>query len=526
MLASSQLHIALSYVDAAGARNNFAAERTTWKKLRRRGRARWDEALGTVRADHPTTQQKAVFDTALYHMMVAPYVHSDADHRFRGPDGGVHIASWRGRPFTFYTFLSTWDTYRAWGPLMCRLRPRMMLDLVRTSLLHHAIVGVLPRWTYAGQETGCMPGIHSITLMWQAVAHGLTSPELDRQILTAFEHTVNGSSTFPTGYRHKRVNHELREIVKNDGILFDGEGSQQTVSEALEYAIIMRCIGNMVSRVAGRRSGGAAGEDERSAEIARYERLSKVYQRLWDNSTGYFGGFARKQVAGPAGDKMTIISRVHETAPLHATTDGLWTEGCALQWMFHVMHDFAGLESLVGRSLMRRRLQLLFEATCTSELPDTTGLIGCYAHGNEPSHHVIFWFFLLGQRATAYTYLDKESDCSPPTTRRSNPPCWRARLSHPMSYLLLSAKLPADDSSWSQVIRMYTNAPDGLPGNEDAGQMSAWLVATMLGFYPVDPTSSRMLAFQPWVTPRGKTKRLACAMGCLNMEQAIPRASG
>ena len=446
-----ELHVAISYVDAAGARRNFAAERTTWRQLRRRGRARWEEALGTVQVGHPTTRQKVTFDTALYHTMVAPYVHSDADGRFRGPDGGVHTASWKGRKFTYYTFLSTWDTYRAWGPLMCRLRPRLMLDVVRTSLLHHALVGVLPRWTYAGQETGCMPGIHSITLMWQSVAHGLTSRELDRDILSAFEDTVNGSSTFRMGFQHKRANHELREIVKNDGILFDGEGSTQTVSEALEYAIIMRCIGNMVRHVeAHRRSagGGRGGRGGRGSRVndargvgeaaherwprrpsrrqrngvelrvSRYERLSTVYQRLWDNATGYMGGFARRRKAAdvhePPHSRESAMTRVHEAAPLHATTHGLWTEGCALQWLFHVMHDFTGLRSLVGRSLLLERLQLLFTAACTSELPDTTGLIGCYAHGNEPSHHAIFWFFLLGRHATAYTYLEQVSVLASP----------------------------------------------------------------------------------------------------------------
>ena len=135
------------------------------------------------------------------------------------------------------------------------------------------------------------------------------------------------------------------------------------------------------------------------------------------------------------------------------------------------MHDFDGLLAIMGRELMLQRLHLLFNATCSSALPDTTGLIGCYAQGNEPSHHVIFWYYLLGEHATARKYLD-------------------------------------------QVIRMYTDASDGLPGNDDAGQMSAWLVVTMLGWYPVDPTSSSVLSFRPRVKLKGKTKRLACLMGC------------
>lgn len=96
---------------------------------------------------------------------------------------------------------------------MCRLMPSLILDIVRTSLLHHAIVGVLPRWTYAGKEVSCMPAIHSMTLMWQAVAHGLTTAALDDRIYAAFLHTVEGSSTFRTGWRNRRANYEMREIV-------------------------------------------------------------------------------------------------------------------------------------------------------------------------------------------------------------------------------------------------------------------------------------------------------------------------
>jgi putative alpha-1,2-mannosidase len=417
-----EMHIAISYVDVAGAKRNFAAERTSWQGLLARTSARWKAALGTVAVEHHTRRDAEVFDTALYHTMVAPYVHSDVDGRFLGPDGQVHVA----RNFTYYSFLSTWDTYRAWGPLMCRLMPGVMLDLVRTSLLHHAIVGVLPRWTWAGKDTSCMPAIHSMTLMWQAVAHGLTTPELDTQIYEAYLHTTKGSSEFRTGWGNRRANYEMREVVANDGVLFDAEQNQQTVSEALEYAVVFRCVANMARHMADRKAAGRSraalhggaraaatadvasrsAEDNAKAQEARFKRLSLVYRRLYDNRTGYYSGMLRDGTVVP------------EQRPLHASSSGLWTEGSAIQWLFHVMHDFSGLLELMGRRRMLERLEILFTATGTSNLVDTTGLIGSYAQGNEPSHHVIFWYFLLGLDAKAVRSqrpaLERQARCSHP----------------------------------------------------------------------------------------------------------------
>ena len=174
------------------------------------------------------------------------------------------------------------------------------------------------------------------------------------------------------------------------------------------------------------------------------------------------------------------------------------------------MHDFNGLLHTMGRELMLARLHLLFNTTCTSTIPDVTGLIGCYAQGNEPSHHVIFWYFLLGEATTAHKRLDQASAASEAARKRTEPSVPFLRTSSNPS------RVNDDPSTLRQVVRMYTNASDGLPGNDDAGQMSAWLVLTMLGWYPVDPTNSSVLTFRPRVKLRGRTKRLACLMGCRN----------
>ena len=435
-----ELRIAISYVSQAGARRNFAhehAEHGGFAATYRRARSRWEEALATVRVAHTSRQQKVVFDTALYHIFLSPYVHSDIDGHFLGPDGLIHRTD-----FTYYSFLSTWDTYRAWGPLMCRTMPSVMLDIVRTGLTHHRLTGVLPRWTWAGKETSCMPGMHSLTLMWQAVAHRLTSASLDKQIYAAFLHTMNASSEFTSGWGNRGVNYELREVMSNDGVLFVGERNQQTVSEALEYAIMSHCVSRMASWMV---------DDSRVVE--RFARLARVYERLYDRERGYFSGLTRQG------------SKIPEKSPFHSSGNSpLWTEGSASQWLFHVPHDFDGLVRLLGRPLFEQRLKSLFSRNGTSSIGDTTGTIGTYAQGNEPSHHLIFWLMLLGKHEEAHRHLDR-------------------------------------------VIAMYTAADHGLIGNDDAGQLSAWYVCVLLGFYPVDPTNATMLRFPPrvaridWIGP-------------------------
>ena len=198
-----------------------------------------------------------------------------------------------------------------------------------------------------------MPGVHSITLLWQAVAHGLTAPSLDARIYTAVMHTANGSSSFRSGWGRRRVNGELNEMARNGGVLYFGEGNSQTVSEALEYAINWHCIGQMA-----RRMGDAP-------TAARFARLAAVYRTLYDPSVGYFSGRKRDG------------TRVVERRPYHASSTSLWTEGSALQWLFHVQHDYDGLLELLGQPLLTARLHLLFTLTnSTTEVPDATGLIG------------------------------------------------------------------------------------------------------------------------------------------------------
>ena len=417
------LAVAISYVDPEGAERNFDAERAPFARVRARATRAWRHVFQKTQRAFPRARAfegSVVFQTAVYHMATSPHAHNDVDGRFLAPDGRIHRT-----PRTFYTFLSTWDVYRTWGPLMCRMHPDVMRDVVHTALLHYNITGVFPRWTYAGKETNCMPSMHSITLVYQAVVHNLTTAAENREIYRAFCGVAAGTSTFTTT---RRVNAELVTIITHDGILPADGPDTQTVSQMLEYAVVWACISKMAARF------------NDSATVARFDRYARVYQRLYDPQRRMYTGLTK---AG---------ARVFDDRPTHASNTNLFTEGSAMQWIFHVMHDLPGLFALMGNETVERYLDTIFTQEGTSEVPDVTGLIGMYAHGNEPSHHVVFLYFMVRRAETARRYIER-------------------------------------------IQAMYTEADDGLCGNDDAGQMSAWYVATKLGVYPLDPTSPDMLRF-------------------------------
>ena len=416
-----EVHVAISYVDEEGARNNLADELTTFDGLSARATVEWTRRLReSYRALNQSASRGRVFDTALYHMFVSPYLHSDADGRFNGPDGRLHYSE-----SEFYTFLSTWDTYRTWGPLMCKIAPDIMRGIVDTSMMHFEITGTFPRWTYAGRETNCMPGMHSITLCYQAAAHGLLGANETRRLYDAMVETILARSMFTTT---RRVNGELAKIVQNDGVLYANEGDTQTISQMLEYAIIFSCVAKL-----GARYGD-------SPVVARAGRWSMIYRRLYDPRTRLLTGIARNG------------ARVVDTRPYHASNTHLFTEGSQMHWIFHVMHDLPGMIELMGREVVLGYLEDIFTKDGTSEVPDVTGLIGMYAHGNEPSHHLAFLLLLLGKTARGLHLIER-------------------------------------------IRAMYTTASDGLCGNDDAGQMSAWYVAASVRLYPIDPTSAAWIRF-------------------------------
>jgi predicted alpha-1,2-mannosidase len=396
--------VGISAVSIEGARKNLEAEMPGWDfdAARQQAEAAWNRKLGKVQVHGGSREQQRTFYTALYHTYVAPYVFNDVDGQYRGMDGDVHQSD-----HDVYTVFSLWDTFRALHPLMTLLEPEMTNDFIRTFLLHYQQGGRLPVWELWGNETDCMIGYHSVSVIADAYAKGVRG--FDAEL--ALEAMVASANADHFGLKEYR---EQGYINSRD--------VTESVSRTLEYAYDDWCIAQFAQAL----------EKDSLADVFRAR--SRNWQNLFDPTTRFFrarrnGGF------------------VEPFDPYEVNFH--FTEANAWQYGFFAPHDLDRLQALMGGpTAFTAQLDALFEArkiTTGREQADITGLIGQYAHGNEPSHHV------------AYLY------------NRSERP-------------------ERTDFHVGNILRtLYADAPDGLSGNEDCGQMSAWYVWSALGLYPVTP---------------------------------------
>ena len=407
--------VGISAVSVEGARGNLDAELPGWDvdEVRRAADAAWERELGKVRVDGGTRDQRVVFYTALYHAMLTPNVYMDVDGRYRGRDLEVH----RAEGFTYYSVFSLWDTFRALHPLLTIIDRERTTDFVRTMVRQYEEGGRLPVWELAANETDTMIGYHAVPVIADAILQGLGGfdPGL---ALEAMIDSADEDRFGLDGYKRRGY--------------IDGFDAAESVSRTLEYAFDDWAIA-MVARRLGR-------EDV----AARYLGRAQAWRHLFDPSTG----FARARVEG------------HWFGPFDpAEVNSHYTEANAWQYSFFVPHDVEGLMAAHGgREAFARKLDALFEADSAltgREQADITGLVGQYAHGNEPSHHVAYLYAFAGQP-------------------------WKTQA--------MVRRL---------VDTMYAPRPDGLSGNEDCGQMSAWLVLSALGFYPVAPASGQYVLGSP-----------------------------
>jgi predicted alpha-1,2-mannosidase len=395
--------VALSAVDVDGARRNLAAEAAGWDfdAVRAGARAAWSRSLGAIQVEGGTQAQRTVFYTSLYHALVAPNVYQDTDGRYRGMDGQIR----RADGYTRHTVFSLWDTFRATHPLYTLIERRRTRDFVRTFLEMYRESGRLPVWELAGNETDCMIGYHAVSVILDAWVKGIR--DFDPALaLEAMKASADGDRAGLSSYRK-------HGFVRP-------EDEPESVSKTLEYAYDDWCIGRF-AEVTGQREGG------------RYLARSQAWQHLMDPA-----GFMRPRKEGRWQTPFD---------PAAVTFD--YTEANAWQYSFFVPHDVDGwMRRLGGPKALEARLDALFSAdskTTGRNQADITGLVGQYAHGNEPSHHMAYLYAFAG---------------APHKTQA---------LVHRL------------------VQEMYAARPDGLTGNEDCGQMSSWLVLSALGFYPVTP---------------------------------------
>ena len=432
---SITLCTALSGVSEAGALKNLQAEapHADFNRYRQAATTRWDKRLAQIRlsSDTPDSLQ-TTFYTALYRAQICPTLYSDVDGRYLGADREIHQ-----RAGGTYSTFSLWDTYRAAHPLYSILQPDLQRDFVQSLIdFGEQNEGHLPVWNMFASETDMMIGYHSVPVIVEAVLRGIYVPKDKAKLLSLLRTTAERK-----GYRG------LDDYRKKGYVASDRE--DESVSKTLEYAYDDDAIARY-----------AAWMGDREVEKIYRER-ARSYRHLWDEKTGFFR--PRKS----NGELDSVFDPFAYTKP--------FTESNAYHYLFSVQHDIDGLTKLMQGKL-GERLDEFFSSETPShiELPIfSTGMIGQYAHGNEPGHHVIFLYNAARQP-------------------------WKTT-----------------DLTHRVLKQLYTDKPAGLCGNEDCGQMSAWYVFASLGFYPVDPLSGRYELVTPLFRestislPNGRTLRLS-----------------
>ena len=428
---------ALSGVSMEGAMRNLQAEMldNDFDKCLASARKDWDEQLGKIEIECGNRNEKVKFYTALYHAMLAPTTYSDVDGAYYGPDKQVH----RAEGWTNYSTFSLWDTFRAAHPLFTYVAPERVNDMVKSFIAFYEQNGRLPVWNMWGSETDMMMGYHAVAVIADAYLKGIGDFDAEKA-LEACVATANLDD-----YRGIGAYKELGYVPCNLKDPYNAD--DWSLSKTLEYAYDDYCIARMAEKM-GRKDVA----DE-------FDKRSQNYRNVYNPQTGFM------QPRDDQGNFVEPFSPDDYTP--HICESNGW------QYFWSVQHDVDGLMELAGgKERFAQKLDSMFtyHPGEDDELPIfSTGMIGQYAHGNEPSHHVIYLFNAVGQPWKTQHYA--------------------ARVMH----------------------ELYLNTPAGLCGNEDCGQMSAWYVFSAMGFYPVDPVSGRYEIGSPLYPevrmrlPNGKT---------------------
>ena len=406
--------VAVSAVDIEGAVNNQTEIRDfDFDKVRKNATELWNKELGKINVTSKNEENLKTFYTALYHCFTSPYLYSDLDGRYRGEDNKTHKTD---KGHKMYTVFSLWDTYRALHPLLNIIDQKRTGDFIYTFLNQYRQSGYLPMWELSAHETWCMIGYHAVPVIWDAYVKGIHNYD-GREMLKAMIATAN-------------LNKLGRPEYAKYGFV-PGDMENESVSKTLEYAYDDWCIAMFAKAVGD------------SKVYAEYIRRAQSYKNLLDPV-----GFMRGRVNGG------FVSPFKPTE-----VNNFYTEANCWQYTTYVPHDFNTYIDLMGGSKsMEMFLNRLF--TSSSKMSgrvqaDITGVIGQYAHGNEPSHHAAYLYNFVGRP-------DKTQE--------------------------LVKKI---------LTELYNPKPAGLCGNEDCGQMSAWYVFSSLGFYPVCPGSNQYVIGYP-----------------------------
>ena len=411
--------VALSPVSIDKAKLNMQAEMAGWDfdATVKAADDAWNRELARIQIQTNDQTKKRVFYTAMYHLMTSCSKFNDVDREYRGADGKVHKAD-----FTNYTTLSLWDTYRAAHPLMTVAFPEMQRDFAQTFLNIYKQQGRLPVWHLMGSETDCMVGNPGAIVLADLTMKGFVEDkELALEALKA------------TQMKDIR---SLGLLKEHGYIPWDLEPENETVAKALEYCAADDGVAK-VAKLLGK-----------SDDYEYFFNRSRSYKKYYDPETRFM------RAVGTDGKFRLPFNPFFAE---HRTND--YTEGNAWQYTFLVPHDVKGLINLFGsdKAFMSKLDSLFFVEGWAGDnaSPDMSGMTGQYAHGNEPSHHVIYM----------YNYAGRPDKAAPLLRKMLN--------------------------------EMYLDQPDGLSGNEDVGQMSAWYILSSVGLYQVDPVGGRFVIGSP-----------------------------
>lgn len=403
--------VGISYVDIQGAKMNMEKEAATkeFDELHTAAKEMWNEQLGKITVDG-SDNAKTIFYTALYHSMLAPYGMSDIDGRYRGSDRQIHTDT----TTVNYGLFSLWDTFRALHPLMNIVAPERNQEFVQSLIRYWEQSGRLPVWDLNMRETNCMIGYHAIPVIAESYMSGNRNFDANKA-LEAMIHSATQKS------------YAGLEYYMDFGYL-PSDKENNSVSKALEYAYDDWCIAQM------------AKEMGRDSIYNIFVRRAQSYKNHFDPGDGFMKGRSSQG----------LLRTPFSPTDISILGQGDFTEGNSWHYSFFVPQDVnTHIDMLGGDEKYVAKLEDLFTSPSATadHSPDVSGLIGNYAHGNEPSHHVAYLYNYAGQP-------------------------WRTQ------------------ERISQIKReMYTTTRDGLCGNEDCGQMSAWYVFSAMGFYPVTPAS-------------------------------------
>lgn len=413
------MKVALSPTSEEGAQLNMQTELSGWdfEKTIADAKAAWNKELNKVKVYTTDEASKKIFYTSLYHTLFAPSEFCDVNGDYYGADKQMH----KGEGFVNYTTFSLWDTYRAAQPLMTILHPEKMSDIINTMLHIHQQQGKLPVWHLMGCETNCMVGNPGVPVVADAILKDIKG--FDTEL--AFK-ALKESSMLPERGMEHRIEYRFIPADKmTEAIAYD-----------MEYAIADWAVAQAAQKL---------GKQE---DYEYFLKRSKSYKNYFDASTGFMRG---KMLDGSWRTPFSPYASSHR--------EDDYCEGNAWQYTWLVPHDVEGLVECFGsKEAFVNKLDSLFLANGDmgeASSPDISGLIGQYAHGNEPSHHTVYLYTLVGQP-------------------------WKTA-----------------DRIKEILHTMYTDQPDGLSGNEDVGQMSAWYILSSFGFYQVEPAGGKFVFGYP-----------------------------